>query len=65
MLTEAEVNATMIKKIAGHSGAMTLTERVYTPPGCEGTAGSDQQDLNRNRGHDHSFAAYAGWEFEI
>ena len=22
--------ATMIKKIVGHSGAMTLTERVYT-----------------------------------
>ena len=30
MLTEAEVNATIIKKIVGHSGAMTLTERVYT-----------------------------------
>jgi hypothetical protein len=28
--TRAEVNATMIKKIVGHSGAMTLTERVYT-----------------------------------
>ncbi len=30
MLTEAHVDQTMIKKIVGHSGAMTLTERVYT-----------------------------------
>lgn len=30
MLTEAHVDQTMIKKIAGYSGAMTLTERVYT-----------------------------------
>lgn len=30
MLAEAHVDQTMIKKIAGHSGAMTLTERVYT-----------------------------------
>ena len=30
MLTEAHVEPTMIKKIVGHSGAMTLTERVYT-----------------------------------
>ena len=30
LLTEADVNPTTIKKIAGHSGAMTLTERVYT-----------------------------------
>ena len=30
MLTEAYVDQTMIKKIVGHSGAMTLTERVYT-----------------------------------
>ena len=30
MLTEAHADQTMIKKIAGHSGAMTLTERVYT-----------------------------------
>lgn len=29
MLTEAHVDQTMIKKIAGRSGAMTLTERVY------------------------------------
>ena len=29
MLTEAHVDQTMIKKIVGHSGAMTLTERVY------------------------------------
>lgn len=29
-LTEAHVDQTMIKKIVGHSGAMTLTERVYT-----------------------------------
>ena len=30
LLTEADVNPTTIKKIVGHSGAMTLTERVYT-----------------------------------
>ena len=30
MLTESYVEQTMIKKIVGHSGAMTLTERVYT-----------------------------------
>lgn len=29
-LTEAHVDQTMIKMIVGHSGAMTLTERVYT-----------------------------------
>ena len=30
MLSEAHVDQTIIKKIVGHSGAMTLTERVYT-----------------------------------
>jgi len=30
MLAEAHVDQTMIKKIVGHAGAMTLTERVYT-----------------------------------
>ena len=30
MMVEAGVEPTMIKKIVGHSGAMTLTERVYT-----------------------------------
>ena len=30
MLAEANVNQTIIKKIVGHSGAMTLTEKVYT-----------------------------------
>ena len=30
MLTAAGVNQTIIKKIVGHSGAMTLTEKVYT-----------------------------------
>ena len=30
MLVEAHVDQTMIKKIVGHSGAMTLTEKVYT-----------------------------------
>lgn len=30
MLAEAGTNQTIIKKIAGHSGAMTLTEKVYT-----------------------------------
>ena len=30
MLAEAGINQTIIKKIVGHSGAMTLTERVYT-----------------------------------
>ena len=30
MLAEAHVDQVMIKKIVGHSGAMTLTERVYT-----------------------------------
>ena len=30
MLTEKYVSPTLIKKIVGHSGAMTLTERVYT-----------------------------------
>ncbi len=30
MLAEAGVDVTTIKKIVGHSGAMTVTERVYT-----------------------------------
>ena len=30
LLTEAHVDQTMIKKIVGHAGAMTLTEKVYT-----------------------------------
>lgn len=30
MLAKAEVNQTIIKRIVGHSGAMSLTERVYT-----------------------------------
>lgn len=30
MLSEAEVKDTTIKKIVGHSGAMTMTEKVYT-----------------------------------
>ena len=30
MLSEAGVQETVIKKIVGHSGAMTLTEKVYT-----------------------------------
>ena len=30
MLADAHVDQTIIKKIVGHSGAMTLTERVYT-----------------------------------
>ena len=30
MLAEAKVSQTTIKKIVGHSGAMTLTERIYT-----------------------------------
>ena len=30
MLAEAGVVQTIIKKIAGHSDAMTLTEKVYT-----------------------------------
>ena len=30
MLAEANVSQTIIKKIVGHSGAMTLTEKVYT-----------------------------------
>ena len=30
MLAEKHVDQTMIKKIVGHSGAMTLTEKVYT-----------------------------------
>ena len=30
MLAEAGVVQTIIKKIVGHSGAMALTEKVYT-----------------------------------
>ena len=30
ILAEAGVNQTIIEKIVGHSGAMTLAERVYT-----------------------------------
>jgi integrase len=30
MLAEAHIDQTIIKKIVGHSGAMTLTEKVYT-----------------------------------
>ena len=29
-LTKADVNPTTIKKIVGHKGAMSLTEKVYT-----------------------------------
>lgn len=29
MLAEASINQTIIKKIMGHSDAMTLTEKVY------------------------------------
>ena len=29
-MAEAKVDTTTIKKIVGHAGAMTLTERVYT-----------------------------------
>lgn len=30
MMAEKNISQTIIKKIVGHSGAMTLTERVYT-----------------------------------
>ena len=30
MLADARVDQTTIKKIVGHAGAMTLTEKVYT-----------------------------------
>lgn len=30
MLADARIDQTTIKKIVGHSGAMTLTEKVYT-----------------------------------
>ena len=30
MMTEKEVSPTLIEKVVGHSGAMSLTERVYT-----------------------------------
>lgn len=30
MMAAKNVNPTLIKKIIGHSGAMSLTERVYT-----------------------------------
>lgn len=30
MLADARIYQTTIKKIVGHSGAMTLTEKVYT-----------------------------------
>lgn len=30
MMTEKEVSPTLIKKIVGHSGAMSLTKKVYT-----------------------------------
>ena len=30
MLAKANVNQTIIKRIVGHSGAMDLTEKVYT-----------------------------------
>lgn len=32
MLKDARVEETTIKKIVGHKGAMTLTEKVYTHP---------------------------------
>ena len=35
LLAEAHVDPTMIKKIVGHSGAMSLTEKVYTHPDIE------------------------------
>lgn len=35
MLADAHVDPTMIKKIVGHAGAMSLTERVYTHPDIE------------------------------
>ena len=30
LLTKVDVNPTTIKKIVGHKGAMSLTEKVYT-----------------------------------
>ena len=36
MLAEAKVDQTTIKKIVGHTGSMTLTERIYTHLDIEG-----------------------------
>lgn len=30
MMADAHIDQTIIKKIVGHAGAMSLTERVYT-----------------------------------
>ena len=50
MLAEAQVEPTMIKKIVGHSGAMTLTERVYTHLDVKVLLEAIKQDLNRGPG---------------
>ena len=36
MLAEAHVDQTTIKKIVGHAGAMTITEKSLYSFGCEG-----------------------------
>ena len=54
LLAEAGVDQTIIKKIAGHSGAMSLTEKVYTH--------FDVQELvkaiNQLQSHNTSFITY-------
>ena len=40
LLAEAHVDQTMIKKIVGHKGAMSLTERVYTHPDIKALVGA-------------------------
>lgn len=45
MLSEAGIQETTIKKIVGHSGAMTLTEKVYITSGCSGTCGCHNKIL--------------------
>ena len=35
MMKEHSIDETTIKKIVGHSGSMTLTERVYTHLGVQ------------------------------
>lgn len=51
LLAKADVNPTTIKKIVGHKGAMSLTEKIYTHMDYQTLLdGCNQQNLKIFRG---------------
>ena len=52
MLSEAGVQDTTIKKIVGHSGAMSLTEKVYTHLDVQILIDAINKTLERNLNSD-------------